>query len=941
MPTIGSRIATFSSLLKPFVNAPQTNESTVVASGGKLVITNTNIGAGFQGIARSPSGDTWADGERVFVRLESITAGRAYLLINDVNNQYYIEANFGSTIKAFVNGGLRFTGAAYSSVTHKWFAFKRVGTTVYWQTSALDNPDPLVDADWTTLYSNPESITGTGNYIDIGQVSTGAGGTSTFDNVNWNGLGAVATQLVFATQPVGTESPIPMAIQPIVEAQRPDNTLDPSYVGNVTFALIALTGDPSLSGTLVEPLINGKAEPTDLAITATVNSTWRLTATLAPLTVGQSNIGNTTPPSAPLSPGAWESSTALLPGARFDALKAWGDVMPTLAEFAAIIAAGRSVTVANNADLTISGNNLQTAVDAVKVMVGGTRLVILNDNFVCRKNVLLGLNADLNYDIIIAWSRVVDGTFPITRWIRTNETPHVNAPKIQSAVDVNDATAQSYVISTTKHNDVHRWRMFGCNVRVWSGASKTSYCQGLFDHGLANDLFAVGFTAATALTTARYFQFSHGWFGGVKFDAAGEWRVNNLGRAFLDSSRGLMINDSWDTEHGAQLSNGSDRGIWGSSWAQGPVYLSNIATDSGGGIAWMHGGSDIPATFPNCEDFKIDYVFVHWHPRYSPAGLTSGYTAVPQDSDGRLPDSLGNYCPWARKNQGEIKTGYRHWWHRCVYKGFWGQGQANAIGIKSTNQDGGVRSAGVRDFTFTESIVDVFAGNAIALIGGEGYNFGFVEGLDGLNFQRNYFKHGGKGIGVTVRAASVTLTTPARNWVVANNLQDSKDPTAYSSMFSEDAGVESFSGTYNHSRNVVAVPMTLPPTVQGAFGGEYGYGPYFARTAFNASVTAIKNYSVNSVNQGLDVAGVYTDNTFVATQAALGLYRRTNGILGHRLESVLHTAGPNGSLVGPQLWLISQIYDAVQSGDVRALVAQEGGVVAGGSVVRIPRRLRP
>lgn len=626
-----------------------------------------------------------------------------------------------------------------------------------------------------------------------------------------------------------------------------------------------------------------------------------------------------------------------LPGARFDALKAWAAAIP---DFAAI-PPERRTTVAIAYDglgvqlLDVNGTHLQTALDAARAQTGGDRLVILPDTFQCRKHLTFDVNADPSYDVIVAWSRVVDGTYPIQRYVRVPTTTPAAAPRLMTAVDENDATQQSAVITTTKNATTHRWRVFGCDLRVWSGAPGDSYCGLLIDHGDANAVLTAGLSGATAVTCAQYLQLSHCWTGGVAFDTTGAWRPDNLGRVVFDSAAGFAANDCYNSEHGASSSNGSDRGFWGGAFSQGPVWINNVGGDSWGGIAYMHGGSDVPTAFPNCADFQIEYAHVHWSSKYSPAGTATAYGPNPQDVDGRVADVNGQYCPWARKNQGEIKDGLRHRWHRNVYTNFWAEGQQNAIGMKSNNQDGFGRADGVSDVTVDQCIVRLFNGNALALIGAESINGGAINGLRRLRVDGNYLQHNGVGMGLTVwNAGSGSLPVLPGDWYITNNLQDDVSGSgirrSLNSEFDALPG-PTLTGEFVYARNVVAAVADAPPLLlsQSPNEAHWGFGPLFDAVAGAATKTVTDNLDVLTQDDGLNEPGVYTGNVRVATVSALGITRGTNGLYQHDAGSMLLTAASGGQLSGPELELVSSIYDAVVAGDVRALMAAEDGTPVG------------
>lgn len=463
---------------------------------------------------------------------------------------------------------------------------------------------------------------------------------------------------------------------------------------------------------------------------------------------------------------------AQLPGPRFDALKAWADTIPNWSS----ITSGRRVTVAGSTHA-----DLQNAINTAAAMTGGDRLVIVPDGFVSTVQITMPDNADSNYDIIIAWSKMVDGTFTTVRGRRIGITTAANGvssvgpsgmPKLFTAVIGVGQHASPFTFPRSAA--CTRYKLYGLEIRVDINAvynNVYALCYALIDFGPR-----VGTTYGDGSDAPSNMLVSHCVLGGRALSPDNRWRQNNLGRTIFDNGIGVALLDSWDVEHGDQYG-GSDRGIWNGVASQGPVYIDNIQTDHGGGIMFMNGGEDMPDTHPPCADVSITHCWLERTQVYNRWNTAAQYKDVDN-----------NVCLWVTKNMFETKTQRRTRFHRNVLTGFWADSQNAIIVIKSNNQEGGGRRDATMDIVFSENILlsggdGIAVSSRTAVYPGSPYA-GLVDGLKRLTVRDNIVTYGLKTTfpGNNGRTSALMLSPnasgtapfgdPARDHVYDNNLFD-------------------------------------------------------------------------------------------------------------------------------------------------------------------------
>ena len=339
-----------------------------------------------------------------------------------------------------------------------------------------------------------------------------------------------------------------------------------------------------------------------------------------------------------LSPVAYTmDGPANLPGPRWEALKAWANPIP---DFAAI-PSGRRVTV--------SGTNIQAALNAAAALTGGDRLVIVPDDVRVSPNLYHPENADKDHDVIIAWARVVNGTYAVVRGVRPTGVAPDHMPLLETATEGVD-NVQGKVMTLHQNRNITRFKWYGFHIRVNENAPGNSSCVSLINFGDTQSGLPTDPTQIPSL-----FQLSHCIIGGRAFDSTGAWRSQNLGRGITCGASGFAMTDCFDIEHGD--ASGSDQGIYQGLWSQGPTWLYNVGTDFGGGIIFFgQGGIDIPDAFPGQADVMIEKCWFERKQKYNRWNTAQ-----------RVLDVNGVACPWPTKNMSETKGTHRICWRDCVF----------------------------------------------------------------------------------------------------------------------------------------------------------------------------------------------------------------------------------------------------------------------------------
>jgi hypothetical protein len=400
---------------------------------------------------------------------------------------------------------------------------------------------------------------------------------------------------------------------------------------------------------------------------------------------------------------------AELPGVRMDE---WEAACLPVPNFATI---SRRVVASGGTEAAI-----QSALNTAAALTGGPRLVIIPDGTTNRLRIIEPTNADPQYPVLVAPASVASGAATLTRgqrmraaakpaWMPTWETTPYGGN-------------QQAIIVAPWNQTAHHFQYWGIEMRVWSGAPGDSFCFELIDFSgavsdisntlrpprLAND--DTDFLAINPAHAPTKLMLSHCITGGRFLDGAGNVRQFNLGRVVTDNGGAFAMIDCDDVEHGAQGSAGSDRGVWGGIYSQGPTILRNIGTDWGGGICFMHGGGDVPTWYPGHEDMKVEFCHFLRDDRYIPG--TAAYYVGPN----------GQGCQWSCKNQGEIKTGRRLVIRRCVFDGSFIDGQQYALVLKASIQNGRGREDSAADVVCVENVIRTRNASSIQLMMFENYS---------------------------------------------------------------------------------------------------------------------------------------------------------------------------------------------------------------------------
>jgi hypothetical protein len=400
---------------------------------------------------------------------------------------------------------------------------------------------------------------------------------------------------------------------------------------------------------------------------------------------------------------------AELPGVRMDEWEA--DCLP-VPNFATIT---RRVVASGPTEAAI-----QSAINTAAALTGGPRLVIIPDGTTNRLRLIEPTNADPAHPVLVAPASVASGTATLTRgqrmraaskpaWMPTWETTPYGGN-------------QQAIIVAPWNQTANHFQYWGIEMRVWSGAPGDSFCFELVDFsGASSDIAGalrpprlsdgeVDWLAINPAHAPTKLMLSHCIVGGRFLDSAGNVRQYNLGRIVYDNGGAFAMIDCDDVEHGAQGSLGSDRGIWGGVYSQGPTMLRNVGTDWGGGICFMHGGFDVPTWYPNHEDMTVDRCHFLRADRYIP-GTPTYYVG---------PNGIG--CLWSCKNQGEIKTGRRLYIRRNVFDGGFVDGQQFALILKTSNQNGRGREDAGSDIVAVENVFRTRNASSIQLMMRENYS---------------------------------------------------------------------------------------------------------------------------------------------------------------------------------------------------------------------------
>jgi hypothetical protein len=196
-----------------------------------------------------------------------------------------------------------------------------------------------------------------------------------------------------------------------------------------------------------------------------------------------------------------------------------------------------------------------------------------------------------------------------------------------------------------------------------------------------------------------------------RFKGDGTWSTG-LGRVVQYNGSDFAWRDSRHTGHGAAGSNGSDRGVWGGWLAAGPALMENNHFLDPGGIAFIHGGSfkgtnsGTPAPW-FCEDVEIR------------RNVFERSLDLCQYNPAKVLDSASQGCPWAFKNIGEIKSGFRHRVTENLFLNDYdiSGGQAQSVVFKAQNQDSNSTGFpdGSNDFVFSNNVIVAIAKGGIGL----------------------------------------------------------------------------------------------------------------------------------------------------------------------------------------------------------------------------------
>lgn len=208
------------------------------------------------------------------------------------------------------------------------------------------------------------------------------------------------------------------------------------------------------------------------------------------------------------------------------------------------------------------------------------------------------------------------------------------------------------------------------------------------------------------------------------FTAAGLWRYG-IGRPYELNGSGVALRNCYHYGHGAPGSYGSDRG-WMSGWTSaGPWYIKGNVVPNPGGIPFFHGGAYQYAGV-NCEDVTIEQNYIY---------RTDPWNA--ENASARWLDGNGVACPYASKNIGEIKSGYRWLVQNNLFLNDFSVGQGSGLVFKASFQDSSGRSVGSNDFTFRFNVVTTWNKGAIGFSLCEGRGINIISPPDGTDaFQR-------------------------------------------------------------------------------------------------------------------------------------------------------------------------------------------------------------
>lgn len=612
-------------------------------------------------------------------------------------------------------------------------------------------------------------------------------------------------------------------------------------------------------------------------------------------------------------------------------------------DFAAI-PGGRRVTVSGSAF-----SDLVTAVETAAALTGGPRLVIVPDNFRATGRMMPPNNADLAHPIHIAWSRVVDGTYAIARGVRVPETPHPNAPLLETRQEGVSRLGPVISWATTLSDGFadggaqSQYRFWGMHIRVAETCPVGFTCNVLIYHGW-------GLDSPTPQGTPEQQPFgnafSHCWIGGRAFRPDGTWYQSNLMRCFYDGGRSFAFVDSANIEHGSN--GGSDQGLYSSTVGMGPVLIRNISTDFGGGICFLNGGSDaayLPggALWPNNDDHEISHSLIRRDEKYHP---TAGQV-----------DSAGNRCQWIQKNQYETKIGGYWRCHRNVFLNHWTQGQESAVILKAVNQGGNGRFDCTYDTAFTENTIIcrpqpevgvAFAVNGLEFYGGttSGGTINLLRGMRRLQVRGNVFvgaRAGAPGLGdsngscMRIGMGAPLLGQEAGgDWSLVENLLDTHPATVIPAnpLLKTAFPTNSILGSFVYSRNIHQ-GFDDDSWGSGAVGTDDTGGMTFGLNgAFDnrmmidgsGSLTVVDNAfrRTTGVQPPLWWNARGAAQRYYASSAAMGLSRTGVNTLDvaytYEVGAPLLTAAAGGNRIGPDLALLNSIRAAVVSRDIRGVL---------------------
>jgi hypothetical protein len=599
--------------------------------------------------------------------------------------------------------------------------------------------------------------------------------------------------------------------------------------------------------------------------------------------------------------------------------------------------------------VTVSGSthaDFVTAVNTAAALTGGPRLVIVPDGFRATGRLMPPNNADLAHPIHIAWSRIVDGSYAITRGVRVPDAAPATAPLLETrdegisrlgpVISFGVTLGDAFVDSSAQSN----YRFWGLNLRVREDCPVDRVCDTLIYHGWGFDPLPTG----TPSQQPDRNVFSHCWTGGRAFRPDGTWYQGNLLRLIRNAGRRFAFVDSTDTEHGSSGSTG-DQGLYSSTIGQGPTLIRNIFTDYGGGICFLNGGADHSADpWPNHDDFELSYSFILRAARYHP---TTGQV-----------DSAGNRCTWLHKNQYETKLGGYWRARRNLFMGHWTQGQESAVILKAVNQNGLGRFLCTYDTSFVENIIIVRAAAEVAVAfainglefyqvppgsGTQGGTRNLMQGLRRLQVRGNVMIGAQSGIvidGACIRirmGAPLAGQEPGGWWSFVENLFDIH-PSAYragNGVVRTSFPTHSIAGTFVFSRNVA--PNIADDAVSGGFTGEddTGGGAFGLNAAFDdrmmidgAGALTVVDNAIRSVggvqpSPSWNVRGAA--QRYYSSMAAMGLTRTNADTLdvaySYDAGSPLLTAATGGGRIGPDLAFLALMRAAVVSRDIRSILS--------------------